>query len=172
MFLTKTVKTLFASFGTLCLCSVIVMNLAISKLPPSPCQYHNISSRYQSFQKEKPRFARKPFDDSRFINSLKLKLFKQTPGASLITINFSLSPKGQLRNRSNWWPKGRWAKAGGGLFFSPKGGVFLSLISKHAMLRRMLVMNGGSLLTGRHQQHHTQILLKIEIKERGFLGFC
>ncbi len=40
------------------------------------------------------------------------------------------------------------------------------------MLRVMLVMNDGSLLTGRHQQHHTQILLKIEIKERGFLGFC
>ena len=59
-FLTKTEKTLFEIFGTLCLCYAIVMNLAVSKLPPSSCQYHNISFRYQSFQKEKPRFARKP----------------------------------------------------------------------------------------------------------------
>ena len=50
--ITKTVKTLFVSFGTLCLCSAIVMNLAVSKLPPSSCQYHNISYRIQSFQKE------------------------------------------------------------------------------------------------------------------------
>jgi len=49
--------------------------------------------------------------------------------------------------------------------------VFLSLISKHEMLRRMLMMNDGSLLTIMHQQHHAQILLKIEIKERVFLVF-
>ena len=49
----KTQKTLFEIFGTLCLCSAIVMNLPVSKLPPSSCQYHNISFRYQSFQKEK-----------------------------------------------------------------------------------------------------------------------
>ena len=35
----------------------------------------------------------------------------------------------------------------------------------------MMVMNDGSLLTSRHQQHHTQILLKIEIKERVFMVF-
>ena len=35
----------------------------------------------------------------------------------------------------------------------------------------MIVMNDGSLLTIKHQQHHTQILLKIEIKERVFLVF-
>jgi len=57
------------------------------------------------------------------------------------------------------------------MFFSPKGGVFLSLISRHAMLRRMLLMNDGSLLTIKHQQQHAQILLKIEIKERVFLVF-
>ena len=74
--------------------------------------------------KEKPRFARKPFDDSRFINSLKLKLFKLTPGASLLTINFSLSPKEQSRNRSDWGTKRRRAGKGWVLFFSPKGGVF------------------------------------------------
>jgi hypothetical protein len=42
----------------------------------------------------------------------------------------------------------------GKMFFSPKGGVFLSLISKHAMLRRMLLMNDGSLLTIKRQQQH------------------
>ena len=35
--------------------SAIVMNMAVSKLPPSPCRYQNISFRYQIFQKEKPR---------------------------------------------------------------------------------------------------------------------
>ena len=60
LILTKTPKTLFESLGTLCLCSAIVMNLAVSELPPFPCQCHNISFRYQSFQKEKPRFAKKP----------------------------------------------------------------------------------------------------------------
>ena len=39
------------------------------------------------------------------------------------------------------------------------------------MLRRMMVMNDGSLLTIKHQQHHAQILPKIEIKERVFKVF-
>ena len=51
-FITKTEKTLFECFGTLCLCSAIVMNLAVNKFPPSPCRYHNISFRYQSPQKK------------------------------------------------------------------------------------------------------------------------
>ena len=39
----------------MCLGSVIVIKLVVNKLPPSSCQQQNISFRYQSFQKEKPR---------------------------------------------------------------------------------------------------------------------
>jgi hypothetical protein len=52
-YLTKTLKTLFEIFGTLCLCSAIVMNLAVSKLPPASCQYHNISFWISKLSKRK-----------------------------------------------------------------------------------------------------------------------
>ena len=53
LFLTKTAKTLFESFGTACLCSAFGKNLVVSKLPPAPCQHQN-ASRMLTFQKEKP----------------------------------------------------------------------------------------------------------------------
>ena len=37
----------------MCLCSAIVMNLAVSVLPPSSCQQHNISSRISKLSKRK-----------------------------------------------------------------------------------------------------------------------
>ena len=40
---TKTIKTLFESFSTLCLCPAIVMNLVVSKLPPSFCRHQDLS---------------------------------------------------------------------------------------------------------------------------------
>ena len=58
------------------------------------------------------------------------------------------------------------------MFFSAKRDVFLSLFSKHVMLRMMLVMDDVSLFTIRHYQHQMQILVKIEIKERVFSCFC
>ena len=50
--LTKTAKILFECFGTLCLCSAIVMNLAASKLSPSPCRYQNISFDIKALKKK------------------------------------------------------------------------------------------------------------------------